>query len=147
METIRLLRKQVLSSWKAEELLDPNQRRKFSWQFAARYHNIPILVGKGDANTFYWSINNGAMKYGMPSEILGVMNTWINSKYPLYAITKSKDLSNAVVSDSLDFLKSNTKVPSGSYIIGLGDAGRKVRLFRLEQGLNKRTWVPHKPKK
>jgi hypothetical protein len=147
METLKLLRKQVLTAWKSEETLPPDIRRLYSWQFVCRHNDIPYLVGKGDANTFYYSINGNDIQYVMPSEMLDILNGWVNSKYTLYAITRTKKIKTKHTSTNLDNLLS-VKIPKlvGYFIVGIKSDGSVVRLYRLTSGLKGVTWIKFKGK-
>lgn len=147
MEPLKLLRKQVLTAWKAEETLSPDIRRLYSWQFVCRHNNVPYLVGKGDANTFYYSINGSEPSYVMPSEMLDILNSWVNSKYALYAITKTKKLNTKYTSTNIDdLLKLKKPKMVGYYIVGVKSDSSVVRLYKLVSGLKGSTWIKFKGK-
>jgi antitoxin component YwqK of YwqJK toxin-antitoxin module len=147
MEALKLLRKRVIAAWKAEATLSPDERRLHSWQFVARQADIPYLVGKGDANTFYYSVNGGDVQYAMPDEMVDIMNSWIHSQYVCYAITKTRKVKESRKSTDLQaLLKKKSEKFIGYYIVGIKADGKLIKLYQMKNGLMKHEWVKYKRK-
>lgn len=148
MDELRLLRKRVIAAWNAESRLTPEQRRLHSWQFVARQADVPYLVGKGDANTFFYSVNGEEVKYLMPNEMFEVMDSWVGGKYVCYAITKTRKIKESRKSTDLSrLLKKKQDKFIGYYIVGITPDGRLMKLYTMTKSLVGNEWVPCKSKR
>lgn len=149
MRELKLLRKRVKAMWAAEADLSPNERELHQWQFLTMQSNVPYLVGKGGANTFFYRVGeSGETKYAMPDEMFTILDKWVNSNFALFAITKSRDIKDAPCATDINALLKKTKDKYvGYFIVGITPDQRIVRLHVLKRGLSKNQWVPFKPKK
>ncbi|AGS82055.1 hypothetical protein O152_gp307 [Pseudomonas phage PaBG] len=149
MRELKLLRKRVKQAWAAEADLSPNERELHQWQFLSMQSNVPYVVGKGAANTFFYRVGTtGEMTYVMPDEMFAIMDKWVNSSFALFAITKTRDIKDAPCSTDINVLLQKTKDKYvGYFIVGITPDQRVVRLHVLKSGLRKNQWVPFKPKK
>ncbi len=146
MQALRLLRKQVRALWKLEETLPPEQRTMHSWQLVAMQSDVPYLVGKGGANTFFYRIGTkGEMTHVMPDEMMAVLDKWTADRYVVYAITRSTLAKAKRQSKSLQELKERVHSKyCGYFIVGVGSDGKLTKLFTLKTGLTSNVWVPVK---
>lgn len=148
MECLKLLRKRVVQAWKLEETLSPEERRQHSWQFVSRQGGVPYLVGKGDANTFYYSVNGKTIKYLMPDDMFALMDTWVKKPYVSYVLTKSKNIEKAPIATNVKTLLKKTQSKYiGYYIAGITSTGKLVKLYKLEKGLMSSEWIKVSKKK
>lgn len=142
MTPFQLLRKQVKQAWKLEQFLLPSERKVYAWQFSVNLNEIVYLVGKMDANTFYYSINESDPITCMPDDLISIVDSWIASSYVLYAITKSKNISNVPKSKDLsELLEMTDKKYSDHYIVGMDSDGKLNRLFSMKAGLTSQRWI------
>lgn len=149
MSELKVLRKQVKALWAIEEKLSPNERVHHQWQIVATQGKLTYLVGKGDANTFFWSKNGAEMQYGYPEQAFQVIDSWMKASYTVYAITKSRDWSKskAISSKEDELLLITDDRYVGRYLVGVTADQRVIPLYRLEKGLRGNQWVKHKRKK
>ncbi len=149
MRELRILRKQVQAMWKIEEGLSPNEREHHQWQVLAMQGGVPYIVGKGGANTFFYKVGaTEEMQYALPDKMFAIIDGWLREPYVLYAITSSRDFSDAPQSTSLEKLKGKTKDRYvGMYLVGVTSDNRVIRLFKLDKGLRSNQWIPFGQKK
>jgi len=149
VEALKVLRRQVKALWKLEEDLPPKQRERHQWQLVAVQNEVPYLVGKGGANTFFYKVGNGnEMQYGLPDDVLAVIDKWCGERYVMYGITKSRQWERAK-RKTKDLASLQTRTPDkfiDSYIVGLNSDGTLDRLFVLKRGFDANRWVPVKTK-
>lgn len=144
MQALKLLRRQVRSTWKLEEELPPKVRENHQWQFVAIQNGIPYLVGKGGANTFFYRIGEkGKMEYLMPDDMFAILDKWTADKFVIYGISKGSNLNKTRrTSKSLqDLLNRTHDKYKGCSIIGLTAEGERKRLYVFKRGLMGNEWV------
>lgn len=145
MEQIKTLRKRIRAIWKQEEDSPPQVRKLFQWQMLAYQNGIPYVVGKADANTFFYQVgSDGVMEYVMPDKMFEVMDSWCSSRYLYYSIAKGSKVSKKLrADDPNNLLKRTHDKYAGCYIVGVSTTGVE-RLYKLKQGLTGNMWVKQK---
>lgn len=141
MENLKLLRRRVKAAWQAESTLTPDERRQHSWQFVTRQSGQPYLVGKGDANTFYYSVGeNVEPTFVMPDEMFAVLDSWCNSRFVYYCIAKGKQLGKVRYSSEKEAMKRKGSKFVGCAIVGVTGDNKKKSLYRYREGLTGSGW-------
>lgn len=149
MEQIRTLRRRVKAIWKQEEDLPPQIRKLFQWQMLAYQNGVPYLVGKGDANTFFYKVGEkGEMGYALPDEMFDVIDSWCATKFLYYVLVKGTKVSKKFRASSVSALTKLTKDKFvGCTIEGVTPTGEREILMKLKGGLTGNTWVATKQRK
>jgi hypothetical protein len=135
------LRTQIKSCLEKEARLSPSERKQHQWQFITTVNSVTYMVGKGGANTMFYSIGiEGKRHLCMPKEMLSIISSWVGSKYPMYAIGKKKGAYTHGPNPSIDTLLEEDP-NTGSFIVGLTHEGKAIRLYRYEAGMMGNQWV------
>ena len=140
------LRSQVKACLEKEAKLSPNDRKKHQWQFLTTLNGVTYIVGKGGANTMFYSVGNGERKLCHPKEMLDIISSWGKAKYAMYAIGKKRDAYTHGPSEDIDTLLEEQGEP-GEYIVGMTSDGKVVRLYEAKKGISSTIWVPFERKK
>lgn len=149
MRELKLLRKRVKAMWKMEEELSPPERKLHQWQFLSTQTGIPYLVGKGDANTFFYKIGEkGEMQYVMPDKMFAILDKWCGEKYVMYAIARNSNVKKAKRQSKVlaDLLKRTHSKYADYHIVGITADSRVDKLYSMKTGLTANQWVPLKVK-
>lgn len=144
MNPFKILHDQVKGALTKEASLSPEERKLFQWQFLVTVANLTYLVGKGGANTMFYRINDGEMKYEYPDKMLDIVKSWSGEKYSAFALYKGKKKGKKTYA-TLEEAKG--KLPkdfvNNLYIVGETKEGKKTRLFKLHDTLSGVKWIDH----
>lgn len=150
MNLFSILKQQVKKALTTEAALEPEVRAVFDWRYSVDVKGQMYTVGKTGANTcFYLEPGTTEPVACYPDELLKKIDSWGASKYVSYAIYfKSFD---SVVAENIKTLeKAKSGKPKafkkGYFLCGITPKGKRIKLFRLQEGLSGMQWVAVEPK-
>ena len=82
----RYLLSSVRAMLKQKVKLGVDDRKRLSWMILAEFAGTKMLVGKGGANTFFWTFGSGDRQIGYPNELLGLLERLGRQKHVLYML-------------------------------------------------------------
>lgn len=147
MNTLQVVKKQILKLLTTEASMSEEERKLFDWQFVVQVDGQSYLIGKTGANTmFYRRPQDSEVQVLYPDAMLELIDEWSKSKYVRYCVC-FKNTSNVKI-DNIEteekaLRKKPNKFASGYVICGVTPKGQKVALHKLQSGLNGMVWVPY----
>jgi hypothetical protein len=134
------LRAQVKSALEREAKLNPSERACHQWQFLTTVNTVIYIVGKGGANTMFYSIGiKGERKLCMPVDMLDIITSWASLKFTAYAVCRRRNDYIHGPCLSLNRLLL-TDPPVDTFIVGLTPEGKVIRLYTYVKGLRCSSW-------
>ncbi|WOL24603.1 hypothetical protein fHeYen902_257 [Yersinia phage fHe-Yen9-02] len=145
MNPFAILKQQVKKALTLESTLEPEQRAMFDWQYLVNVSGRYYKVGKTGANTCYFKTPDmDEEKAVYPNELVDIIESWGKSKYVSFSICH-KNFDNVLVDNIKEeerALKSKPKkFRKGIFICGYTPKGKRVKLWRLREGLAGSQWV------
>lgn len=77
--SLKILNRQFRALMNIEQTLSPAQRKLNQFQLLATEGLITYIVGKGGANTIFYSVNQGERKLCYPDEMLAILKEWTST--------------------------------------------------------------------
>lgn len=151
MNLFSILKQQVKKSLTTEAALDPEVRALFDWRYSVDVKGQMYIIGKTGANTCFY-IEPGTVEPTAcyPDALLAKIDEWGTAKYVSYSVF-FKHFDSPIAENIKTLEKAQTGKPKkfkkGYFICGLTPKGKRVKLFRLQQGLSGMQWVAVEPKK
>lgn len=151
MNLFLILKQQVKKALTTEAAHEPEVRALFDWRYSVEVKGQMYIVGKTGANTcFYVEPGSSDPTACYPEDLLKKIDEWGSSKYVSFAIY-FKHFDSPVaenIKTQEQALKGKPKTfKKGYFICGITPKGKRVKLFRLQQGLSGMQWVAVPPKK
>lgn len=136
------MRAKVVGLLKVEVKMSIKERKNQQWQLLYQIKGFgDYIVGKGGANTMFWTRNSGERTLCYPHEMVQLIDKWIaESETAVYHVAVDGK-SIETYSTKEEALKSNA--PKGALIV-IAKAGTKTKLFVRKQGLVSASWKPLK---
>lgn len=150
MNLFSILKQQVKKALSTEANHEPEIRALFDWRYSVEIKGQMYIVGKTGANTcFYVEPGTDEPIACYPDALLEKIDQWGGSKYVSYAIY-FKRFESPVAENIKDLEKALKGKPKsykkGYFICGVTPKGKRVKLYRLQQGLSGMQWVAVEPK-
>ncbi|QZE56896.1 hypothetical protein MPK67_gp023 [Erwinia phage pEa_SNUABM_32] len=151
MNLFSILKQQVKKALSTEANHEPEIRALFDWRYSVEIKGQMYIVGKTGANTcFYIEPGTSEPIACYPDALLDKIDQWGSGKYVSYAIY-FKRFESPVAENIKSLEKVMTGKPKtfkkGYFICGVTPKGKRVKLYRLQQGLSGMQWVAVEPKK
>lgn len=124
-----------------ESKLSAEERVAHQWQMLTTHGGLQYIVGKGGANTCFYTIGTQERQLCYPDELVKVLTRLASQKYACYAIC---DKSKNILRDGLQTLEQAKGIKpkrAGLYLVGIDARGKKHRLYYSSAGLVDNTWV------
>ena len=150
MNLFSILKQQVKKALTTEAALEPEIRAVFDWRYSVDVKGQMYIVGKTGANTcFYVEPGTTEAVACYPDELIAKIDSWGSSKYVSYAIY-FKHFDSPVAENIKTLEKAMTGKPKafkkGYFLCGVTPKGKRIKLYRLQQGLSGMQWVAVEPK-
>ena len=120
------------------------ERKSQQWQLLFDIDNTKFIVGKGGANTMFYTVGDKERVLCYPDELLSFLSKFVEHKHSTYAIysDKGRPITTGILSED-EALKLTA--PVGYYIVAMENA-KKKRLYVRKSGVFEHVWQPFKPK-
>ncbi len=137
---LKAMRQKIVALIKIEAKMCMAERKSQQWQLLFQIGSVQYVIGKGGANTMFYTVGSDERKLCYPNDMLALIDTWITTHNSVvYAI---QNLENKIVkrfdsqSEALAF-----RAKAGYHLIRIAD-GTKTKLFIRSEGLFNKTWKP-----
>lgn len=133
------LARQVRALLRVEEDFGPDERKKSSWMIQVEFLGKKIVVGKGGANTIFYTFGKGKRQICYPDSILKILDKLARQQYVLYRVGSKAE--GGVTKFDRDHALAVEPRP-GAEIIGVDAKGSKRTVFRAKKDLaGKLKWI------
>jgi hypothetical protein len=85
----RHLAKMLRATMKFEIELPANDREKTMWMATVQFAGTQILLGRGGANTVFYTFGEGKRKYNYPAKVLAMLDKLAAQEFPIYRLRDS----------------------------------------------------------
>lgn len=131
--------KQLLTKLKhlfnTESKLSADQRAQNEWVLICNVHGLKITVGKGGANTVFYSLGEKAERnICYPVDIVELFQKRSERKYEMYLLNDTP-----IWSDKTAIKKVKPK--PGYTIHGMTETGDKELVYKAKKGLTQTAWI------
>lgn len=126
------LARQVRALLRVEMLFSPDERQNIEWVLQVGVHGEKVVVGKGGANTIFFTFGSGKRQICFPDRILAILDKLARQPFVLYTVYVGKG--SAVKFDRDHALKVQPLV--GSTIMGKTVHGKTATVFRGRKDLS-----------
>lgn len=130
----------IKKTWQQEAKLAPEVRKTMTWQFTYVRSGTTYVVGKTDANTFFYSIGGGELKALMPEDMFNLLDTWTKQSYVKYVLRNPKTKKSKSSIDLESLLKKSGPKFVGCHIFGIKEDGTKKKLYSNLPTLQGNKW-------
>ncbi len=132
------LAKQARALLRLELEFSPEERAKSSWLSQIEFCGTKIVLGKGGANTLFYSLGNGERQIGYPNVVVDMLDRLSRQPYVLYVVqVGSKHATRFDRDQALAF-----KPVAGASIFGVALDGSKHPAYRAKSALSgSRKWM------
>lgn len=146
MNLFSILKQQVKKALATEANHEPEVRAMFDWRYSVEIKGQMYIVGKTGANTcFYIEPGTDNPEACYPDALLEKIDQWGSSKYVSFAIYFKRF--DSPVAENIKTLERALKgkpksYKKGYFLCGITPKGKRVKLYRLHQGLSGMQWAP-----
>jgi hypothetical protein len=83
-----------------EETMPVAHRVKTMWTAMVEFAGTRIIIGRGGANTCFYTFGSGKRKIDYPTKLLKLLDAYARQAYPLYQIIDSDEIIKTTFSES-----------------------------------------------
>jgi hypothetical protein len=131
--------RQARSLLKREMMFQPKEREKLSWMLMVEFLGAKIMLGKGGANTLFYTLGNGDRQIGFPNVIIDYFDKLGRQPFALYTVTYGDKRRGFYDKDHALAIKPKT----GMRIVGTKHNGEKQPAYVAKKNLAGKTkWMP-----